>query len=210
MTFRVLALITFAAGVAALGSALSLLGEAPGGSPESAHLRRMKERTQPPSYVQPMTLADFLALPHGLPLGRRAELEERGVSIEGWNQRIMAAGDGDLHLEITPAPRRPDDRDTAYVTAEITPRWRTGHPAWSHDRLVEVFRPNTGGATRWDSGPRRVRVSGWLLYDYQYDATPSAWTLAHGSTRASGWEIHPVTKIEVWDASRDDWAEVAR
>jgi hypothetical protein len=122
----------------------------------------------------------------------------------------MTAGDGDIHLEIAPAPRSPESPDTAYVTAEVTPRWRAGHDGWSYERLLEVFRPNRGGAARWDGGPRRVRVSGWLLYDYQYDARPSAWSLANGASRVSGWEIHPVTRIDVWDEARGAWAEVAR
>ena len=210
MTFRTLSVLALAGGTLVLVSALALLGEAPGGPPEGLHLRRMKERVSRPADVRRMTLADFMALPHGLPLARRGALENHGVSIEGWNQRMMLAGDGDLHLEITPAPRGPDSPDTAYVTAEMTPRWRTGHRGWSYDRLVDVFRPNRGGTTRWDGGPHRVRVTGWLLYDYQYDAIPSPWSLAHGSCRVSGWEIHPVTRIELWDEALAGWTEVAR
>jgi hypothetical protein len=210
VTFRTLAILTLAAGTAALASALALLGEAPGASPESAHLRRMKERTSFPPELRPVTMAGIVALPHGLPLRQRAGIENRGVSIEGWNQRLLTAGDGDVHLEIAAAPRSPDSPDTAYVTAEVTARWRLGHPGWSYERLVEVFRPNRGGVTRWDSGPRRVRISGWLLYDYQYDRRASAWSLEHGSARVSGWEIHPVTRIETWDDARGAWAEVPR
>ena len=73
-----------------------------------------------------------------------------------------------------------------------------------------MFRPNRGGITRWDAGPRRVRVSGWLLYDSQYDARHSSWALAHGAVRVTGWEIHPVTRIEIWDDALAAWAEVAR
>jgi len=35
-----------------------------------------------------------------------------------------------------------------------------------------------------------VRISGWLLYDYEHVSVI-------GSQRASVWEIHPITKIEV-------------
>ncbi|MFZ0318358.1 MAG: hypothetical protein WAL56_04455, partial [Candidatus Sulfotelmatobacter sp.] len=35
-----------------------------------------------------------------------------------------------------------------------------------------------------------VRISGWLLYDYEH-------VPVIGSQRASVWEIHPITKIEV-------------
>ena len=210
MTFRGISLLTLAAGVLTLTGALTLLGDAPGVSPESGHLRRMKERDTAPGVVTPITLEQVLALPHGAPMPQRAEIERRGVSIEGWNQRFLLAGDGDLHLEMTAAPRTPESFDTAYVTCEITPRWRLGRVGWSYDRLLEVFRPNRGGNTAWDGGPRRVRVTGWLLYDYQYDARVSDWSLAHGSTRVSGWEVHPVTRIEAWDETLASWVEVPR
>ena len=210
MTSRVLAVLSLAVSAGVLVAALALLGESPGGPPEAAHLRRMKERDTAPRVTPPVTIADMLALPHGLPLDGRTRLESRGVSLEGWNQRMMPAGDGDVHLEIAPAPRFPESPDTVYVTAEVTPRWRLGAPGWSYERLVEAFRPNRGGATRWDAGPRRVRVSGWLLYDYQYDRRNSSWALAHAPVRSTGWEIHPVTRIEIWDDARAAWAEVAR
>jgi hypothetical protein len=210
VTFRAPALLVLVSGVLLLVAALAVVGVGPGASPEGRHLRRMKDRTEPPAHVDPITLAGVLALPHGLPLPKRAAIEAHAVSIEGWNQRMMLASDGDVHLEITPAPRTPASLDTAYVTAEITPRWRTGRTAWSYSRLLEVFRPNKGGSSSWDSGPRRVRVTGWLTYDYQYDAVPSSWALTHGSCRVSGWEIHPVTRIEAWDDARGGYVEVPR
>jgi hypothetical protein len=210
VTFRALSILSLAASVSVLVSALALLGESPGGPAAASHLRRMKERDTAPPATSPVTIADIIALPHDLPVRERAPYESRGVSLEGWNQRMMSAGDGDVHLEITPAVRTAESPDTVYVTAEVTPRWRVGHPGWSYERLVEVFRPNRGGATRWDAGPRRVRVSGWLLYDDQYDRRPSAWALAHLGVRASGWEIHPVTRIEIWNDALAAWTEVPR
>lgn len=210
MTFRSISFLALAAGGLTLASALTLLGAAPGVSPEAAHMRSLKDRDTAPARLEPITPADVLALPHGLPLAQRAAIEARGVMIEGWNQRMLLAGDGDLHLELTGAPRLPDSPDTAYVTCEITPHWRLGRDGWSYDRLAAIFRPRRGTPTSWDSGPRRVRISGWLLYDYQYDAIPTPWSLAHGSCRVSGWEVHPVTRIEVWDEALAAWAEVPR
>ena len=209
MTLRVLSGLTLLAGVLMLAAVLVVLGD---GSPfaEARHLRLMKQRTTRPEHVEPITPAGFLALPHAAPLAQRARIESRGVSIEGWNQRLMLAQDGDVHLEITAAPRRPDSRDTAYVTAEITPAWRSGHPGWSYEALDALFRPNGGGTTAWDAGPRRVRVTGWLLYDYQYDKRVNPDTLGRFSTRLSGWEVHPVTRIEAWDDARAAWVEVPR
>jgi len=50
--------------------------------------------------------------------------------------------------------------------------------------------------TAWDGGPRRVRLTGWLTYDFPYEG-------AHNRPgfppRIASWEIHPVTRIELWD-----------
>ena len=210
MTFRALGWAAFLVGAATLAGGLSLIGELPGQTAEARHLRAMKRRIEPPLEVAPAHLEDFLALPYRPALAARAAIERRAVSFEGWTQRIILAGDGDLHLELAPSPRAAGAYDTAYVTAEITPRWRERAPGWSYDRIAEALRPPHGGATAWDGGATHVRISGWLLYDYQYDRRPSPWTLAHGAPRVSGWEIHPVTRIERWDDARGGWLEVER
>lgn len=212
MTFRLLAALTFSAGMLTLYLALLVIGEAPGTAPEARHLRAMKKRTQVPASYAAYALADFQALPHGIALEYRARRESTAVSFEGWNQRMMMAGDGDAHLELTSSPRQSGGRDTVYVTAEVTPPFRHGHEAggWRYDRLLALFRPNHGGQTAWQHGPARVRVSGWLLYDYQYDHPPTPWSLQNDSPRATGWEIHPVTRIERWDEPTTAWIEIPR
>lgn len=209
MTFRVLASATFVLGAAVLALALGLLGLAPGAAPEARHLRQMKARTSEPDRYVPYTLADFHALPHGLAVPYRARRESVAVSFECWNQRMMMAGDGDAHLELVASERASGGRDTVYVTGEVTPAFRRGG-GWSYDRLLQVFRPNHGGQTPWEGGPARVRVSGWLLYDYQYDHVPTSWSLQNAAPRATGWEIHPVTRIERWNEATAAWIEVPR
>ncbi len=206
--FRVVAMVVFALGAVMLVLFLGLLGEAPGSAIESKHLREMKERTTAPALYTPFTADSFAALPHQLTWNRYAHLEQRGVSMVGWVQRTLAAGDGDMHLELTPAPHGENARDTLYVTAEITPWWRHRSTAWSYESLLAVLRPNDGGTTRWSGGPQKVRVSGWLLYDFQYDRPNSSWTMLHGAPRLTGWEIHPVTRIEAWDDATQAWLEV--
>ena len=210
MTFRSLAALTFSGGAILLLSALALFGEAPGVSEPQRHLREMKARLDEPRDVRRWSIDDFRSLPHGRPLAEYAPFERRGVSLEGWVQRTMLAGDGDMHLEVAPTRRRPAGRDTVYVSAEITPGWRHRDTNWSFDALNAVFRPNAGAQTAWDAGPRRVRVTGWLLYDFQYDRLPSSWTLQYAAPRLTGWEIHPVTKLERWDDARAAWIEVPR
>ena len=64
------------------------------------------------------------------------------------------------------------------VVVETTARTRPIHK-WSKSDLDAVVNKNVP-----------VRISGWLLYDYEHIPVI-------GTQRASVWEIHPITKIEV-------------
>jgi hypothetical protein len=206
---RLTAILAVLLGLAALFGYLQLVGRVPWSTPEMRHLRAMKDRTSAPAEVEPFTMADIESLPHGLPLDRLAPLEQRGASVTGYVQRMLHAPDGDTHLEVVPTPRLPGGPDTAYVTAEITPQWYEGADSWSFENLVAVFRPNHGGVTPWDSGPARVRVSGWLLDDFQFDVRLAA-SVIRDDQRVSGWEIHPVTRIELWSDSLRAFRDLAR
>lgn len=209
MITRSLGVLGFVLGAALLVVALALLGRAPGLPAETRHLRAMKDRVDEPTRLRDFRMADFAALPHGAPFAERAALERHAVRMEGWVQRMLLSGDGDLHLELAEHRRAEHDRDSVYVVAEITPQWRYPRPAWDYDSLLVAFRPNRGGATRWNTGPARVRISGWLLYDHPYDKRVNDWMLHRESVRLTGWEIHPVTNIECWDDESLSWRELA-
>lgn len=206
---RLAAALSLLLGAAGLMAYLNIMGYGPLAGAASRHLRAMKDRTAAPESVAAVTLADFIALPHRVPLATYASIERRGVTTEGYVQRMMRAMDDDYHLEVAPTPRASDGPDTTYLTAEITPVWRVDSKRWSYGSLEVAFRPNHGGITPWDEGPRRVRVSGWLLYDYQYDAAPTEAQRRTVAPRISGWEIHPVTRIELWDESLGRFVDLA-
>ena len=207
MRLRLAAALALMLGAAALLAFLHLLGEGPGVSLEAGHLRDMKNRVDPPPRIEPTSFAEMAALPHHESVAEYSALERRGVSLDGYVQHLMRASDGDFHLEIVSHRLMPGASDTAYVSAEITPRVRRGAPHWSYETLIERFRPLLGGVTAWSSGTRRVRISGWLLYDWQYDSPGSS---GRHADRLTGWEIHPVTGIEVWDERKAAFAEVPR
>ncbi len=196
---RLAAALALLLGGAALAAYLHIMGYGPLAGASARHMRAMKDRTAAPESVSVITLAGFAELPHRTALGAYTPFERRGVAMEGYVQRFMRAVDDDYPLELAPTPRAPGGPDTTYATAEITPGVRGDSKPWSYEALVAAFRPTRGGATSWDRGPRRVRVSGWLMYDYPYDAPPSEWEKRMASPRISGWEIHPVTRIELWD-----------
>ena len=226
MSVRGVAIVVFVLSLAILFAYLQLVGKGLFASAAARHLREMKERVASPDSIHDTTHAAMAALPNGLPPTRTAPIEARGARIEGYVQRMFYSTDGDLHLEVTPAIRRPGDRDTVYITAEITLLLRQRHSGWRYGVLDNWFRPNLETPRR-DAPTRRVRLTGWLLYDYQYDGLErsvdpfrSVWNRfglsrpyrPTGPTsiwpRLTGWEIHPVTKIEVWDETRDRYAEV--
>jgi hypothetical protein len=220
---RIAAALALVLGVCGLVGYFHLVGKSPFNTAESRHLRAMKDRLAAPAAPAPITFAEFAALPAHRPLAEYAAIERRGVTAEGWVQHVVRAADGDLHIELAPAPRdpawgAPAHSDTVYITAEITPGVRARHPAWSYAALIRAFRPIRGSGVSlteghvdsWDLGPRRVRLGGWLLYDFPNDRGRDRGPEAreHAALQLGAWEIHPVTSIEVWDEQRSAWGEV--
>ncbi len=70
---------------------------------------------------------------------------------------------------------------------EVTPAFQSPTTGWTMEVLRSLCERQV-----------RVRISGWLLYDYPHARDIGNW-------RASAWEIHPVTLIEVWEPERQAW-----
>jgi hypothetical protein len=86
----------------------------------------------------------------------------------------------DFHIWVTKMAG--EDR-TRSIVVEVTPPLRARHPNWRTDLLGQIARKD-----------QRVRISGWLLLDPEHPDQI-------GKTRATIWEVHPVTKIEVSDGN---------
>ena len=171
-------------------------------------LHRLNNRSAPVEAPQATTVAQMNALP--LPLetlrGKRATwpastvvevsgLEHTGVVVEGF--LIAAKQQGreatncqrkelrDDHLWIVDAQTH--TRAQA-VVAEVTPRWLASNPGW---RLRFLKRLADQRA--------RVRLTGWRMLDPEPPEQI-------GQTRGGLWDIHPITKIEVFSGGR--WVEL--
>jgi hypothetical protein len=206
---RVGAALALLLGAVALLAYLHMIGKGPFASLEMRHLREMKDRTEAPAATTPWTFDEFAALPHRASVAEYSAIERRGVSIEGYVQRMLRASDGDIHVEIVPAPP-PAGELRLYLTGEVTPAFTRGSGAWAYEDLVAALRPNVGGVGPWEGGPRRARFRGWLLYDFQHDDSLGLWSEHAGPPRLTGWEIHPVTGIDLWDDSLARFVEYAR
>lgn len=182
-------------------------GEAP--VAQRGRLIRRKNRRQVPRHYQPISFAEILAL-RTFPAEyseadalQVAATERRAVALEGYISEVIQARDGrtygrppkqgDLHVHLLPSPPpgcfSGRDRDRQIVT-EVTPHFQPPRTGWSRDALVALCLRSA-----------RVRASGWLLHDYPGIRGVGDW-------RATAWEIHPVTKLEVWDEAIRAWRDL--
>lgn len=173
---------------------------------QRAYLREQKNRVEIPAHYEPLTFADFLALPS---LGARYTVadwdivrahSQRAVSVEGYLAEVIRAQDGatygrppeqgDLHLHLRPTPQPrcfPDGPRGMQLVTEVTPHFQPPKTGWSYEALLDLCQRQA-----------HVRISGWLLHDYPHVRDVGDW-------RASAWEVHPITKIEVEDAEGHVW-----
>ena len=148
-----------------------------------------------------------------------AGLEKQIVSVTGW---LVLAYQGvpettncksqeflDWHLELSPLPADHPAQvgDPTPIICEITPRtqaflYRSGVRI---QKLAAFFRlPDLSFATT-GSEPHKIRVTGFLMWDDEHNKTDTdvgstiGWFSQEGyhhPWRSTGWEIHPVLKIE--------------
>jgi hypothetical protein len=155
-----------------------------------------------------MTVAQINTLPVPLEAlqGRRATwpartaaeispVEHKGVVVEGILIGAKQSGTEstnckrqelrDYHLWIVDEQ---DQTRAQAVVAEVTPRWLASNPGW---RLRFLKRLADQRAN--------VRLTGWLMLDPEHPDQI-------GKIRGGLWEIHPITKIEVFSGGR--WIEL--
>ena len=161
-------------------------------------LNRLKNRVAAP--VAPdidstVTLSALLA--SGDDRGRWSD--RRAATVVGYVRDVKVGGvetancfaktpeHRDTHIELVTDPQ---DVGQLPLIVEVTPWWRR-HAAsrggnWSTDSLRSSLRG------RW------VRVTGWLLFDDEHQRQAENTTPGRvGNWRATAWELHPVTGIEV-------------
>ena len=79
----------------------------------------------------------------------------------------------------------PDDKESAAIIAQMTPRLRAKHGQWTLENLTYIAK-----------GRLPVRVYGWLLFEEDEQKQV-------GTKRATLWEIHPIIQIEFRD--KGEW-----
>lgn len=114
----------------------------------------------------------------------KIKVEDTG-SGESTNCHFVNSEEVDWHVPLVEHPG--DGEDTA-VVVETTPRIRKSHPKWTPTQLAP-----------WIGAQAPVRISGWTLLDPEHRAHL-------GKFRSTLWEIHPITKIEVF--RNGEWTDL--
>lgn len=106
---------------------------------------------------------------------------------EGTNCGFTLPSETDTHMALVGTF---GDAEGDSVVIEFTPRFLQSHPNWNRQILSKYVNANT-----------QVRISGWLLLDPDHRNHLDRY-------RHTLWEIHPITKIEVF--SNGQWVEVGQ
>jgi hypothetical protein len=166
-------------------------------SPGVQALNRLKNRyVAPQQSDSAITLAAMLA--PGRDTGRWKTKQAAEISgyvfdvkvggIESTNCHARSAEDRDTHIELVldPMAGSPSQR----VIVEVTPRWRAMMAAQGVDWSTRALRDRLLG--RW------VKVRGWMLFDMEHqNESENTAPGRERNWRATAWEIHPITSIEV-------------
>jgi hypothetical protein len=107
-------------------------------------------------------------------LSHKIKVENTGTG-ESTNCNLTANNEVDWHIYLTDSPAQ---QISSAIIVETTPRTRPQHK-WTTDMLAPLVDSQT-----------KVRISGWLMYDSEHKGVI-------GTQRATVWEVHPITKIEV-------------
>jgi hypothetical protein len=102
----------------------------------------------------------------------------------------------ELHVELVGSQQGDPktNRDEVVVT-EVTPWFSEAIAGWTNAKPGTVRKlPRRGYGGTMQRAPTQVRVYGWLFYDDPHSGDGSV-----GTWWDSAWEIHPITRIEVFE-----------
>lgn len=162
---------------------------------ELAALKNRDSRPRSTDFDERVSLDALLA-----PGDDRARFDQlRAARIEGYVISVSGARPEaancfsftrrDVHIHVA---ARPDAPMRQSVVVEITPRSadaaRTRGEDWSADSLRRALHG------------RRCRFEGWLMFDREHaDESENTAPGNPVNWRATAWELHPVTRVEVLD-----------
>ena len=120
-------------------------------------------------------------------VGYLVALKPQNGHGEGTNCGFTLASETDTHMALVGGA---GDAEKNSVVIEFTPRFLKTHPHWSKSFL-----------SRWLDTDTPIRISGWLMLDPDHRNHLNRF-------RFTLWEIHPITRIEVFE--NNQWSDVEK
>ena len=173
-------------------------------------LNRQKNRWSPPDSLKDYSIEQVVAFLHTdldlagkkrrdnwntAAISQLSLYEKVGARVEGYLIAAKQTGPEscngksdslrDFHIWIGASP---DDTKANGLIVEMTPYYKELHPEWRLRYLQALIDRHS-----------KVRVSGWVLWDEEHPEEV-------GKSRGSQWEVHPVTKFEVY--SGGTWTDL--
>lgn len=175
-----------------------------------------KNRLAVPCSYAPVSVQQVLSLPalpanvRALPSGDQSlkelqALESKSVLLEGYfamakdgGKEGTNCGSGtrtDIHMEIVATDAEdPKTNRNQHVITEVTPWFHDAISAWTKENIGKYAAYLDGYKGNMLRQPTKVRIYGWLFYDEAHVGDGSV-----GKWRGTSWEIHPITRIEVFE-----------
>jgi len=175
-----------------------------------------KNRIEIPCTYSTITIEQILALKNlpknvrTLPAGDQRitylqGLESKSVMAEGYLAMVKRSAEEttncnsstrkDLHVELLAADAGdPKNQRYKVVVTEVTPWFGENHTSWTVTELGQYASYKGGYGGSMLRPPTKVRIYGWLFFDNIHADAHSI-----GNWRGTAWEIHPITRIEVWE-----------
>jgi len=164
------------------------------GKEAAENMLKNRSSAPPESQVKAMAVKEMLPDANANPPNQRAtkmrrfSREQQGATVEGYLIAVRRSGTGsancgmnELQNYVGWLAENPDDARTKAVQVEITPRWQDANPGWSLENLQRLAASRV-----------KFKMTGWRMPQ-------------DPKSKASGWELHPVTKIEVFVGGQ--WVE---
>jgi len=120
-------------------------------------------------------------------VGYIVAIKPQKSNSESCNCGLKGEDATDWHIALV---EKPGDGEKTSIVVEPTPRIKIKHPKWTPKNLQP-----------WLNEDLPVRISGWLLFDPSHANHLDKY-------RNTLWEIHPVTKIEVWLIKAEKWVDL--
>jgi len=96
---------------------------------------------------------------------------------------------------------KPKENRNEHVVTEVTPWFHEAITSWTSSTLGKFASYRGGYSGTMHGPPGKIRVYGWLFYD-----NPPAGDASVGTWRGTAWEVHPITRIEVFESGQ--WRSV--